>query len=183
MALDRTLFEISVKESDKSREYWLDRPWLEARRDEVRSTDVLIVPWEDFREGSPALFPQGAADTVRQLAQFGNLTLGIAVDGDSYQEILMHSKMHRLPTMLVKVALLPALAGMLGNLMSDFIIGGENGDKVELKLIVQGEHGKCISLDYSGPPNRLVETIVAETERCLPVSSNASEPSVKKASP
>jgi hypothetical protein len=42
MSLDRTLFERSIKESDHSREYWLDRPWLNERRREVQGADVDV---------------------------------------------------------------------------------------------------------------------------------------------
>ena len=168
MALDRTLFEISVKESDHGREYWLERPWLSDRRPEVQRADILIVPWEDFRDNEPALFPQGAADFVRRLAEYGSLSMELAIDEDRYHEILLHSKMHRVPTMLVTLLALPALAGMLGNLMTDLVKGSGNSDQVKMKLIVEGAHGRCIALEYEGPPERLADTLIKEADRCFP---------------
>lgn len=168
MTLERTLFEISVKESDQGREYWLDRPWLSERRAKVQQADILVVPWEDFRENQPALFPQGAADLVRQIAQYGTLSLELAIDEAQYSEILLHSKMHRVPTMLVTLVALPAFAGMLGNLMTDLIKGGGKHDQVQMKLIVEGDNSRCIALEYQGPPDRLADTLVKEAERCLP---------------
>ena len=174
MALDRTLFEITVKESDRGREYWLDRPWLIDRREAALDADVLVVPWEDFREGESALFPQGAADLVQQLSEKGPLTLFIAIDEERYQEILLHSKKHRFPTMLVKAIALPALAGMLGNIMSDLIKGGKSSDTVEITVVVEGDHGHCISLAYQGPPSRVTDTLLKEAERCLPPTAPTS---------
>lgn len=168
MALDRTLFEISVKESDKGREYWLGRPWLAQRRADVQQADVLIVPWEDFRENEPALFPKGAADLALRLAELGPLSVELAVDEDQYQEILLHSKMHRIPTVLATLLVLPAFAGMLGNLMTEAVKGGSDRDQVKMKLIVEGEHGRCIALEYEGPPNRLADTLLEEAGRCFP---------------
>lgn len=176
MAFERTLFEISVKESDQSREYWLDRPWLSERRAEVQQADILVVPWEDFRENQPALFPQGAADLVRQIAQYGSLSLALAIDEDQYSEILLHSKMHRVPTMLITLVALPAFAGMLGNLMTDLVKGGSKQDQVQMKLIVEGDHGRCIALEYQGPPDRLADTLIKEAERCLPEPESSPPP-------
>lgn len=173
MALDRTLFEISLKESDQNREYWLNRPWLAARRSDVQSADILVVPWEDFREGAPALFPQGSADLVRELSQLGSLTFELAIDEDQYQEILLHSKQFRIPMMVVTMLAVPALAGMLGNLMSDAVKGNDTTDQVEMSLIIQGDHGRSVSLRYKGPPGRLAETLVAEAMRCFPDQSVA----------
>lgn len=168
MALDRTLFEVSVRESDRGREYWLARPWLVDRRAEVQRADVLVVPWEDFRDDEPALYPQGSADVVRQLAGYGALSLELAIDEDRYHEISMHSKMHRMPTMLVKIVLLPAVGGMLGNLMTELVKGGNHRDQVKLRVIVEGDHGRCASIDYEGPPGRLAHTLLAEADRCFP---------------
>lgn len=176
MALDRTLFSVSVKESDKGREYWLNRPWLAVRRRDVQGADILVVPWEDFRENLPALFPQGTADFVAQLTLRGGPTLQLAIDGEVYQEILLHSKMHRLPTFVLNSVLLPALAGMLGNLLTEvFKAGGEN-DAVHLKVIVEGGHGHCISIDYEGPVEKMPSTLLEHAERCLPEGSDPAEP-------
>jgi hypothetical protein len=75
--------------------------------------------------------------------------------------------------MLVTLVALPALAGMLGNLMSDVLKGGGKEDQVKIKLIVEGDHGRCIALEYEGPPDRLADTLVKEADRCFP---NASAP-------
>lgn len=168
MPLDRTLFEVSIKESDKGREYWLSRPWLEDRRSTVQQADVLVVPWEDFRDDEPALYPKGASDFVNDLSSTGSLSMELAVDEDHYFEIMLHSKLDRLPTMLVTLVALPALAGMLGNLMTNVVTGGNESGQVKMKVIVEGEYGRCVSLDYEGPPTRLAETLLQESYRCFP---------------
>lgn len=168
MPLDRTLFEISIKESDKGREYWLSRPWLEDRRTIVQQADVLIVPWENFRENEPALYPKGSSDFINDLSATGSLSMELAVDEEHYYEIMLHSKLDRFPTMLVTLVALPALAGMLGNLMTNVATGGNESGQVKMKLIVEGEYGRCVSLDYEGPPTRLAETLLQESHRCFP---------------
>lgn len=168
MALERTLFEIRVKECKENREYWLSRPWLSTRRDSVLGADVLVVPWENFRENQAALYPKGSTEVISELARQGPLSIALAVDDEQYVEILLHSKMQRLPALLVTHVALPALAGMLGNLMYDSIAEDDEVEQVQIKLIVQGENGQCVSLDYSGPPGRLAETLIEEASRCFP---------------
>lgn len=168
MALDRTLFEIRVKESDQNREYWVNKPWLQDRRADVRCADILVLPWVDFREEGETLFPLGTADIVAMIAAATDLTVGVAVDRTGYKEILLHSKEHRFPTLLVNSLILPAVAGVLSNLATDAIKGVQGPATVELRVIVEGDHGRCISVDYKGPPDRLSTELLDEVNRCLP---------------
>lgn len=168
MALERTLFQVSVKESEKNREYWLQRPWISDRKQEVMAADVLLVPWENFRENEPALFPQGTAQIYQAISKMGDISFGLASDEQEYREIALHSKLSRLPQMVVTTLMLPALAGMLGNLMSDSVHGGKPDDLVEFKVIVQGTNGRCIDIEYKGPATRLADTLIDEVERCFP---------------
>jgi hypothetical protein len=55
---NRTLYELVVAESDHGRAYWAERPWLsEGAKENIRSADVLIVPWVDFRPSHPIPLP------------------------------------------------------------------------------------------------------------------------------
>ena len=168
MTFDRTLYEVRVKETDRNREYWVSRPWLDERRDEVREADILIVPWENFRNEEATLFPRGTTDIAAKVREFSGLSVAIAVDRLAYKEIMLHSKEHRLPTIFVREILLPTLAGILATLAADAVLHGSPDDKVEVSVIVEGKQGRCISVEYKGPANRLAETVVQEAERCLP---------------
>jgi hypothetical protein len=168
VTLDRTLYEIRVKETDRNREYWVSRPWLADRRDEVREAAILIVPWENFRNEEATLFPRGTTDVAARIREVSGVSVAIAVDRLAYKEIMLHSKEHRLPTIFVREVLLPTLVGILATLAADAVMHGTPNDTVEVSVIVEGEQGRCISVEYKGPATRLAETVVKETERCLP---------------
>lgn len=174
MTVNQTLFEIKVTESNKNREYWISRQWLSDRRSDVTSADILAVPWENFREGDAALYPQGTGEFINLLKRH-SLNVDIAIDEQHYHEILLHSKLYRLPTLVVTLVALPALAGIIANLVTELMTGSPADDRVKFNVIVQGIHGKCISIEYEGPANRLAESLVSEASRCLP-----SEPQIKQ---
>lgn len=176
--MDRTLFHVEVKESNEGRSYWLDRPWAQAQRSAMRDADILVIPWEDFREGFPALFPQGTAEFATRLRETTGSSVAIAVDKDQYQEITLHSDVKRYATLLITLVTLPAIANAIGTMLADAIKGAKPGDSVELKLLIEDHGDKCISIEYKGPPDRAVDTVLREAERCLPAAEP--QPEIKK---
>ena len=179
MAIPRSLFEVVVKESNENRQFWLNQEWLQERKKQVENAEILAVPWINFREDQPALFPLGSDDVVNELRRFGGTVIDFAIDEINYREIMMHSDTYRLPKLFLKNIVLPALAGLLGNLMTEYLKAGAETDRVEVTLIIEGDHGKCISLDYKGPPTRLVETILSESNRCFPKSVSSNKEPIK----
>lgn len=59
----------------------------------------------------------------------------------------------------------------------DVVAKGSPTDTVEMKVIVEGEHGKCISIEYKGEPGRALDTLTKEAERCLPKIGQSHEAS------
>ncbi len=175
--LNRKLFQLEVSETDKNREYWVSRPWVGGNSQELRDADILLLPWENFREGHAALFPQGTPEFFRSLQASADLRIAIAIDREKYEEIALHGRASRWPTILVSTVLVPVVVGIITNRL-DAIVSSEIGisagastdDTIEMELVIEGDSGKCISIKYNGPPGRLIETLVAESLRCLPSS-------------
>ncbi len=165
--LERTLFDVTVKESEQNRGYWASREWIGNAAEVVRSSEILIVPWEDFREGVTVLFPQGTGDLMKRMRAAG-ADIALAVPFELYSEIALHAHAWRFPTLLVKFVLLPAVASLLAAEVHDVITKAAPSDIVEMKVIVEGDHGKCISIEYKGEPGRALDTLTREAERCLP---------------
>jgi hypothetical protein len=178
-ALERTLFRVEVAETGRNRHYWATRSWVApARRDEIRAADVLIVPWEDFREGHKALFPQETTSHVRKLKEsLPNSRIAIAIDRDQYQEIAVHAREWRFPALMISIVLLPALANVLATQANRWISSFRDEDRVIIEVIVEGDKGRCISIKYEGPPDRLAQTLIEQARRCFPEppSESASE--------
>ena len=169
MNTNTTLFKVDVSETSKDREYWAMRPWVSAEaRLNVRDADILLIPWEDFREGRPALFPQGTTDFLRTLTQhFPERALVLAVDKTRFEEIALHARQTRWPTVMVTAVLLPLLVNVLTELAKKLVEEHPSQQTVQIGLIVEGKHGHCIEIDYNGPVNEIARTLTEQANKCL----------------
>lgn len=162
----RTLFSVDVRETDKNRDYWASRPWISSEQGAARSADILIVPWENFRE-MDALFPDGTTEFYKLLKKKTDKTVSVAIDRDKFHEVALHANEWRLPTLLVGGILLPIISDVLADQVKQWMTTPSSGDTVEMQLIVERKSGPCISLRYKGPPDKLVPTILDQTRKCL----------------
>jgi hypothetical protein len=166
--LNRTLLSLNVSESEKGREYWASRSWLSVETaGKIRSADVLVVPWEDFRPECPALFPQGTTDFIAVLKAGDLGAVEIAVDQENYAEIALHADEWRLPTLVCSTVVLPILLHVLSNYVDQWLFSRPTVSIVEEELIVNSGSDICISIRYKGPPADLVTTFRAQAEACL----------------
>ena len=165
-----TLLRVDVSETEKDREYWATRPWVSDELvQRLRAADVLIIPWENFREGRPALFPQGTTDFLNTLVRhLPDKAFAVAVDKERFEEIALHARQTRWPTVMVTVVLLPLLVNVLTELTKKLIEEHPNEQKVQMRVLVEGKHGQCIEISYEGPANDLARTLTQQADKCLP---------------
>ena len=174
-SMSKTLFRVDVSETSRDRNYWATRQGVSPETAEaIRRADLVIAPWENFREDNPALFPQGTGDIFRVLkSDLPQSRVVIAVDKAYYHEIALHAQEFRIPTIFLNAVLVATLGQILGNRIDRWLPGSSLDTAIELEVIVEGDRGKCISVKYKGPKDKIVETILTQTERCLPrVSGN-----------
>lgn len=162
----RTIFSINVQETDRNRAYWASRPWISVDNHDVRVADILIVPWERFRD-MEALFPQGTTDFFRFVKQFGQVSVAVAASPENYREVALHADEFRLPTLVVSALLLPMVANIISARIDHWITPPTPDDTLEVELIVERETGPCISLKYKGPPGKAIETLVEHANQCI----------------
>lgn len=169
MPLNRTFFRVDVSETERDRNYWATHANLsEAGVASLRSAEILLVPWKD-RGTSGLSFPTGTADLFRALSRkLGEGKVVIAAEPSQYFELALHANEHRWPTIIVSTVFLGALANVLGDEIEKLISAPAPPTAIELTVAIEGENGKCISIDYKGPPSRLIETLLQESARCLP---------------
>lgn len=168
MPLDQTLLKLEVTETGKSREYWATRPWVTGEtRTAVRSADILIVPWEDRGAEQTPSFPTGTAALVHQLAKLTGASVAVAIDRDGYTELALHANIKRLPMFFVTAVALPILTTVIANEIQK-MLDDPTPSVVELEVIIDPQHGKCISVQYKGPPGDALTTLTREVDKCLP---------------
>jgi len=170
-ALSRKLFSIDVTETRKGREYWRTRDW--APSDDVRqisTAQILVFPWEEFREGVPAVYPQGTSDFLTELrdAFSERYEVGFVEPADGYSEVALHSKTWRIPLLFVSAVAVPILVNVISDRIDSLFPRSEDDDIVELTIIAEGKTGRCIQIDYSGPVDGMPDAIINQVERCLP---------------
>jgi hypothetical protein len=168
MVLERTLFSVNVSETTHDRNYWSERPWVtEALNCGIREADVLVVPWEGTSPESP-VFPQQTREIIKALRTLATGKVSVVIDSNSHSELAQHGNELKLPTLLVTAILLPVVAHLVGSRIEKWIFEHhEPATTVEMEVIVEGHRGKCISIKYKGPPGRLVETLIDETNKCF----------------
>jgi hypothetical protein len=64
---------------------------------------------------------------------------------------------------------LPILTTVIANEIQKLL--DEPSSSIEMQVIVDPQHGKCISVQYKGPPSDALVTITREIEKCLPQAS------------
>jgi hypothetical protein len=166
--LNRTFLNLEVSETDKDRAYWTSRPWL-SEAEAARAADVMLVPWENFRENKPALFPQGTGDLFRELSKvLADRNIEIAIDQANYEEIALHADATRIATLFVTFVALPLVINLLSSKVDHWLNDPAPPQTVEMEVIVEGDWGHCLSIKYKGPPSGMVDAISKQADNCLP---------------
>jgi hypothetical protein len=167
--MDKTLFSLTVAETERNRNFWTTQSWITGvTATSARESDVLILPWDDFREGHPALFPQGTTDFLKALKARMSQSIAIAVDQNSYSEIALHAFEWRLPKILCNTIIVPVFLNVLASYIYQELQSHPDTKIVQQELIVDDERGRCISIQYKGPPDDLVETFKQQISSCFP---------------
>jgi hypothetical protein len=153
----REFLKFEVTETSEGMGYWLDRPWVdEAQRPALVGAAILALPQEGDEENGP-VFPEGSAGFIERFREAlgGDAVLGVAIRAGDYQELALHSKAWRLPTLLLTYGVLPVALSILANRIDELLPGHKTGDTAEVTLIVEGPHHKALKLHYKGDARQM----------------------------
>lgn len=152
------------KVSNDTRETIAQKPYVpQAKRGEVASADVLLVPYEGWGGHDGPLFAQGTIELANFLRDElpVNVEVVIPIEDDQYEEIALHGALLILGTIAATALVLPTIA----NLLAHFIIKklertslrpGETDVRLSL-LVFDGEHG--VRFDFEGKPKEFATKI------------------------
>lgn len=170
---------IEVSNSDLDRAYWVARPWVSAATAAtLQNSDVLVVPWENFRPDRPALYPEGTSDVVKNLRR--ELKVDVAIDRDQYAEIALYADAWRLPTLFCQYAAIPLLINLLSNEVDRRFLNSSEKPSVSIELIVEGPSGQCASIKYKGPAEKLPDELLNQAGACFTKESGNTHVSSSK---
>ena len=165
--MNKSFLSINVSESEKNVDYWATRAYVDqALSEKVRSAEILVLPWEDFREGEPILFPNGTADVHKALLAAFSGDVALLATPENYKEIALHANVSRWPKILVRQAALPILLGVMSNELDSAVF--HHDQNVELHILIATQGQQCVQIEYKGPANDAVKTLEENAAKYCP---------------
>lgn len=151
------LLEISVAETGEARGFWLDKPWvLESDRGALIGAPLVAVPFVRSEDDGP-VFPTGTAEFLDRLRDLlgDQADLGVAISDEAYQELALHSKAWRLPTLVVSAVVLPIVVNILSDKLGELLPGHKDGDTAEATFIIESPNHRALKVTYKGDPKEI----------------------------
>jgi hypothetical protein len=174
-AFVREFLKFEVVETSHGKGYWLDRPWVdEAQRASLANASVLALPYVRDETEEP-VFPVGSEAFLARFRELlgDQASLGVAIRADDYQELALHSKTWRMPTLFVTWVALPLVVNILAARLNDLLPGHMTGDTADITLIVEGAHHKTLKLHFKGDPKDLGDLLNRAVPRFIDELDNA----------
>lgn len=167
--LETTHFKLIVSDATENLHYWASNEKLsEETRHKIMRADIVIVPWDYQRERGPT-FPDGTTELFKALQKVaGQNAIAIASDPEGYHELALHSDERRWPTLLLTYAAIPLAITLIGAQIDRAMHAPKPPATIEMSLTIDNQNGRCIKIDYKGPPKDLVKSFEAQIANCFP---------------
>lgn len=129
--------------------------------DKIREANILLLPYQNFREKQGPIFPEAYSQFYEYLLDnIKDSKVEICVEEKDYKEIALHDETFNLGLILLNGIVLPVIA----NIIFEYIKSMRNNKKVNVKVSFVEKNGdKYRRLDYEGDSKYLKDTI----ETCL----------------
>jgi len=140
---------INVKESKINKLEYIAKTKLNASiEDEIRNSEITIIPMTNYREVKQMAFHHGTTDFLRFLQQeLPTSKIGICVNDEDYVELSLNSIKTRISTIIVDN--LTSFKSLVIKIAKYIIsLGYKN---VESTIIVPTNKGSAFELGYNGP--------------------------------
>ena len=175
-------------DTDKGFRYWSSVAGLsEETRANILRADIVLVPYESFRDHPGPLFPAGTAE----LFQFfkDNLPSGneaeLAVEDEDFRELSLHYDLVTIASCVVKAVAAPIVVKLIADWIVKRLGSRLNSSEVRASLTVvqtDGDQCKLVQFSYNGPAATF-ETIANDAldkvlSAIAPASQNKLERSV-----
>lgn len=127
---------------------------------EIKQANILLLPYESFRDYSKPIFPEGTYDFFEYLqeANKSNVVSDICISDEDYIELELHADLITLPLLIVEYAVFPIVTGLISSYLWNKMNIRKNNLKVKVDMTVtEGEKSKHIT--YEGDANKFAETL------------------------
>jgi hypothetical protein len=162
---------VETKESDLTFESISTKEYYPKELDDsIIKANVLLVPFENFRSGYNALFPENTKELFDYLKDNENdkLKVEIIANDDTFKEIELHDATILITSFLVTSIIAPFVINLISNFVYDKIKSREKKAKdVQVKMDVyyqKKRNEKSIKITYDGPADKMEEIITKTIE-------------------
>ena len=153
--------KFNTSQSDKGFSYWMNRPYVsENLKKKLETANVLIVPYENFRDLPYPVFPVQTTELCHLFEEHADseIIADICIEDDDYKELALHADIIEIATLVVTYAILPILTSLIANFLYKRL--GKRIDKatVRSKVFVEKEN-QTTMIEYDGPAGTFEKTI------------------------
>jgi hypothetical protein len=134
-----------VEKSETSFDAWLSKPYISDQlRRQLSKSNVLLLPQEDFREGTGIIFPLGTDEFFSYLRENApeKVEVDILVEDSDYKEIALFSD---LLIILGSFFVTSIVAPIFVNLVSDYLVKKKlpkkTTNQVRIEILVERDEG------------------------------------------
>lgn len=156
-AFEQQFVSFQATETAEKRGFWLDQPWIEeVRRPELVAAPILAVPTVRGAEEGP-IFPHGTGEFLERLRELvgEETSIAVAIRAEDYEELALHGKAWRLPTLFVSAVAVPMVVNIFSNRLDELLPGHHAGDVAEATLIIEAPNHRSLKVTYKGDPKEI----------------------------
>ena len=151
-----------VSESDKGFSYWVNREYIsDDLRARMAGSNVLIVPFEGFRDLPYPVFPVQTVELFHLIKESNiqDISLDICIADKDYKELALHKDTIQIASFVVQYGVLPIITSIVANFIYKRL--GSRFDRTNVKATMFIEKEKQTTfLEYDGPADAYEKTIM-----------------------
>jgi hypothetical protein len=156
-----------VEKSDISFNTWLAKPYISDNlRQQLSQSNILLLPLENFREGTGIIFPIGTDEVFSYLRENSpdDVCVDILVEDNDYKEIALFSDFFiTLGVFIVKYFVAPIFVNLVSNYLTKKILPQKAASSVKIEFFIEGTKGTTRVL-YEGSVLDFHQTVYPEIE-------------------
>lgn len=122
----------------------------------VRNSDIVLLPYNSFREYKGPLFPEATIEFYNYLATNSKgKRVELCVEEEDYKELAMHNEVFNLGVILLNSLIMPLLVCLI----MEYVKSKRGEKKVDVKVtLIQKDENGYQEFQYEGDSKYIVET-------------------------
>jgi len=153
-------------------DFWAEQEFLsDSVRESVKNADVIVAPLLNFRDGVEVSFHQGTIsffDYLRIGLQERDFTVVVCAPEDSYYEIALHSRAHRLSNIVATYVAVPLVVSLMANYIFDELKASP-GDTISTSITIEQHDCKTSKIEFEGQAKdfqAVIDEVIKISESC-----------------